>query len=295
MVAVREAPYSARLKPLETLCASFLLDAATPGRGFRNFMSFDRRWLEESGSPDCQGRVLLSLGMALAAHPTGPQAPVYGELFDTSISLDTLDRAPRAMAYTLIAISYRGSHAHETIRCELATRLTSLHQQYSSTAWNWYEPYLAYCNAVLPHAMIVQPEVEFQELGLATLEWLWQHELSTSGHISPTGNARQGKPNDKPTYDQQPVELGELSAACVAAWKRTKNPIWQERQRVAATWFQGNNICGLPMGNPCAGTCRDGIDEFGPSLNCGAESTLSFLLTLQDSREMWDDHIPTAV
>ena len=34
----------------------------SPTRRFRNFMSFDRRWLEEVGSEDCQGQALWALG-----------------------------------------------------------------------------------------------------------------------------------------------------------------------------------------------------------------------------------------
>src|SRR3546814_12347550 len=43
--------------------ASFLQHAWNPERGcFRNFMGYDRRWLEEAGSEDSNGRALWALG-----------------------------------------------------------------------------------------------------------------------------------------------------------------------------------------------------------------------------------------
>ena len=48
---------------LTTRFASFLQHAWNPDRRrFRNFMSFDRRWLEEAGSEDAHGRALWALG-----------------------------------------------------------------------------------------------------------------------------------------------------------------------------------------------------------------------------------------
>ena len=38
---------------------------------FRNFMSFDRRWLEEVGSEDCQGHALWALGLCVSQAGSG--------------------------------------------------------------------------------------------------------------------------------------------------------------------------------------------------------------------------------
>src|SRR3546814_5703598 len=47
--------------------ASFLQHAWNPERGcFRNFMGYDRRWLEEAGSEDSNGRALWALGHSAA-------------------------------------------------------------------------------------------------------------------------------------------------------------------------------------------------------------------------------------
>src|ERR1041385_2997768 len=58
---------SPRITGQAATCAAFLNHAFSRERGrFRNFMSFDRRWLEEIGSEDCQGRSLWALGACVA-------------------------------------------------------------------------------------------------------------------------------------------------------------------------------------------------------------------------------------
>ena len=48
---------------LTTRFAAFIQHAWNPDKGrFRNFMSYDRRWLEEIGSEDSHGRTLWALG-----------------------------------------------------------------------------------------------------------------------------------------------------------------------------------------------------------------------------------------
>src|SRR5262249_21854154 len=51
---------------LRTCYAAFLHHALDPARGrFRNFMGYDRRWLEEVGSDDSHGRALWALGVCV--------------------------------------------------------------------------------------------------------------------------------------------------------------------------------------------------------------------------------------
>lgn len=45
------------------------------------------------------------------------------------------------------------------------------------------------------------------------------------------------------------------------------------------SWFYGDNDKRQPMCDPRDGSCCDGLMEAGPNINCGAESTLSYLMT----------------
>ena len=50
---------------------SFLEYARCPGRGFHNFLSYDRRWLDAEGCGDCQGQAVRALAEVLGSTPTG--------------------------------------------------------------------------------------------------------------------------------------------------------------------------------------------------------------------------------
>ena len=65
---------SARRRPTRRSC-NYAFDRDRSR--FRNFMSFDRRWLEEVGSEDCQGRALWALG-ACVHRSQRPRPPVLG-------------------------------------------------------------------------------------------------------------------------------------------------------------------------------------------------------------------------
>ena len=60
-------PLDSSLGDLASVYLSFLGYAFNDQTGrFRNFMSYDRRWLEESGSEDSHGRAVWGLGVAVA-------------------------------------------------------------------------------------------------------------------------------------------------------------------------------------------------------------------------------------
>ena len=45
------------------------------------------------------------------------------------------------------------------VREELAGRLLTLYTSNNSGEWRWYEQELSYCNAALPHAMILSGQM----------------------------------------------------------------------------------------------------------------------------------------
>jgi hypothetical protein len=44
-------------------------------------------------------------------------------------------------------------------------------------------------------------------------------------------------------------------------------------------WFYGDNDLMVPVIDPTDGSCCDGLTKHGPNINCGAEATISFLMT----------------
>src|ERR1019366_557014 len=92
-----------RVQRLSTTYAAFLnhaFDAKT--MRFHNFLSFDRRWLDERGSEDCHARALWALGVGVGRSPDRSVQIMAGQLFARALPVVTEFTSPRAWAFCLI-------------------------------------------------------------------------------------------------------------------------------------------------------------------------------------------------
>src|SRR5207244_4295129 len=87
-------------------------------------------------------------------------------------------------------------------------------------------------------------------------------------------------------FDQQPIEAYAMISACLEAYRVTLDTYWHQHAQRAFEWFLGWNDLGLELYSPNTGGCCDGllVDRVNP--NQGAESTLSFLLSLTEMKLM---------
>ncbi len=82
---------------------AFLWHAFNPERKqFRNFMAYNRTWLEEIGSEDSHGRTLWALGTVLNQSTDEGLRGMAGRLFDSAISSALTFNSPRAWAFTIL-------------------------------------------------------------------------------------------------------------------------------------------------------------------------------------------------
>ncbi|MFZ0545051.1 MAG: glycosyltransferase family 4 protein [Candidatus Promineifilaceae bacterium] len=263
---------------------------------FRNFMDYQRNWLEEIGSEDSHGRTLLALGTVLGRSNTPALQSIAGWLFEQALPAILKTTSPRAWAFTLIGIHeylrrFDGDSRASQIRDELARRLLNLYQQCRSDDWRWFESSLSYCNAVLPQAMIMCgqwiPNKAMIEAGLESLCWLadLQRADTVGGHFVPIGsNGFYERHGEQARFDQQPVEAQTMASACLEAYRSTGDERWRLEAQRAFEWFLGRNDLNLPLYDPITGGCRDGLHPDRPNENQGAESTLAFLQTLLEMR-----------
>jgi hypothetical protein len=75
-----------------------------------------------------------------------------------------------------------------------------------------------------------------------------------------------------------------MISACLDAQRVDGDPRWTAHAEMAFAWFLGQNQLETPLYDPSTGGCRDGLHIDRPNENQGAESTLSFLLSLVDLR-----------
>lgn len=263
---------------------------------FRNFMDYQRNWLEQSGSDDSHGRTLWALGTVLGRAGAPSLRGISSQLFEQALPAILDTTSPRAWAFSLLGIHeylrrYEGDRLVDHVRGELADRLLGLYQTNRSDEWRWYEDRLAYSNAALPHAMLMcgqwVPNNTMVEAGLESLRWLvdLQRANSPKNHFVPVGSngfyPRDGK---RARFDQQPLEAQAMASACLEAYRCTGEEFWMEEARCAFEWFLGRNDLNMPLYDPTTGGCRDGLHPDRPNENQGAESTLAFLQTLLELR-----------
>jgi glycosyltransferase involved in cell wall biosynthesis len=263
---------------------------------FRNFMDYQRNWLEEKGSDDSHGRTLWALGALLGRSNIPALHSMAGRLFEQALPVITHTTSPRAWAFALIGIHdylrrFDGDRRASQVREELAGRLMGLYQNHRTDEWRWYEESLTYCNAALPHALLMCgqriPNNDMAEAGLESLSWLadLQRADMSGGHFVPIGsNGFYKHGGERARFDQQPIEAQAMVSACLEAHRITGDKSWHKEARRAFEWFLGRNDLNLSIYDPTTGGCRDGLHADRPNENQGAESSLAFLQAVLELR-----------
>lgn len=294
---VSNALGSARLAAWPTIqplrFAAFLQHGWNPDRArFRNFMGFDRRWLEEYGSEDSHGRTLWALGMTAAESPDTELAQWAANLFSWAFDTVASFSSPRAWAFALLGLhGYSARRPFDRkarhIGLVLAKRLQGLLLACRRDDWVWFESRLTYDNARLCEALIRTGRdaglPDLVEAGLTTLRWLIARQTAPAGHFRPVGSEGFLLCENQPRhFDQQPLEACATVAACLAASAGDSDPFWHQEAARAFAWFGGANDLGIALVDPATGSCRDGLHRDRANENRGAESLLSYLMALTD-------------
>ena len=282
----------ASLNELSTGYLSFLDDAFNHQTGrFRNFMSYDRKWLESIGSEDSHGRAIWALGIMAGRGLNYGQVAVAKQLFnDTLPALETFADS-RAIAFPILGMQaylHRNGDDHRVreLMQILGGRLQARFMEYASENWQWHEETLTYDNARLPQALMAcgraTDDSDMVSRGLDILAWLRDIQLdSDAGWFAPVGN--QGwfhRFGGKAQYDQQPLEAAAMISACFEAYECTQSEEWIQLASTCFNWYLGKNAQQTKLYDHASGGCRDGLQVDGVNENQGAESTLSYILSL---------------
>ena len=86
-------------------------------------------------------------------------------------------------------------------------------------------------------------------------------------------------------FDQQPVEAWASISACLAAYRASGGEEWSLAAGRAFDWFLGKNDLQTALVDPVTGSCSDGLHPDRANENKGAESVLSYLLSLVELRQ----------
>jgi glycosyltransferase involved in cell wall biosynthesis len=277
--------------------AAFVQHAWNPDiRRFRNFMSFDRRWLEDKGSEDSHGRTLWALGECSHGDSNLSRRRWAEALFAEASPAVRDFRSPRAWAFTLLgldaylAAAPKDSRAND-MRKLLADRLMFILSVVETDEWPWFEEGLAYDNARLPQALIVtgisMGIPEYIDAGVKSLRWLMRLQTAPAGFFRPVGSDTFGEKRQQPqAFDQQPLEATATISACAAAWRAEGDVLWRAHIMRVFGWFLGDNDLGLALVDAETGGCRDGLHPDRANENRGGESVVCYLLSLAEIRRL---------
>ena len=270
---------------------TFLAYAYNESAGvFRNFMGYDRRWVENAGSPDSQGRAIWALGVAVSTAPDDDTRDLAGELMYKALPGVSGLRDLRSKVFTAIGLEeylkvYPGHIPASELRDRYAVDLLTAFANNAADDWPWCEDIVIYDNAKLCHGLLVcgrsMGRDDMIEQGLKSLRWLLDVQRAPGGHLSIIGN--EGwlpRGGHKADYDQQPLEAYALVHACLTAAGVSGEKAWADEAWRCFKWFTGDNDRGVPLYASETGGCMDGLRPNGVNRNQGAESTLAYLLSV---------------
>ena len=272
---------------------SFLHHSFHHGAGrFRNFMSFERTWLEEQGSEDSHGRAIWALGSLVSSDKPKGWRSLAMRLMGLALPAVQHFTSPRAWAFTLLGLgpyleAFSGDRLAKRTQKLLAYRLYDLYESQSSADWQWFEPVVTYDNARLSQALLLAGhalgEEEMQDTAIESLQWLCRHQTGPNGIFVPIGNLGfWTRGSSRAWFDQQPVEACATIAAARSAFQVTGDANWLNEAERAFAWFLGRNSLKQALYDPETGGCHDGLQADRLNENKGAESALAFALALQD-------------
>ena len=278
--------YDERVAPMQRYLTFVVYAWNDPAGAFRNFMSYDRRWLEDEGSQDSQGRAIWGLGLTAKLGPTQVMRELARDLLNKA--LPSIERFTfiRSWAFAMLGLDamLHAEPSHDYALELLTQGAEKLYDQWTSRRaalgeafadWPWWEDEVTYDNAKLSHALMLAGyrlgRPEMIEAALESLDWLVRVQTSPDGRLSIIGNdgwfTRAGH---RAQFDQQPLEAYAMVHACLAAAALTNDAKWANRAWMSFQWFRGENDLGVSMYHPETGGCQDGLTPTGVNKNQGA-------------------------
>lgn len=255
---------------------------------FRNFLSFNRNFLDEVGSEDSFGRTIWVLGYLMHHAPNDAYYQTARLLFfNASPNFEKLDSI-RGIANNIIGIRYylKTNPSDEEMKLRLI-RMTNVlvthFETNKSDNWSWFESLLAYDNGILPlallHASQVVDDKKIRDLALETMNFLTSHTLK-DGYLSVIGNRQWFvKDKERSIYAQQPIDAMAMVLMYHQAFVVTGEKSYLEKLFTCFMWFLGENDLRMSLYDFETKGCCDGFEDYGVNRNQGAESSLAYLIS----------------
>ncbi|UZJ64119.1 hypothetical protein OKW96_17210 [Sphingobacterium sp. KU25419] len=255
---------------------------------FHNFMNFQNEFLEETGSEDSFGRAIWALGYLFNTAPYNDFYQLGSLIFFKAVPHFENLKSIRAIAYTMMGIAeYLKQQPNDERITELLRKLAfKLVHEYEASAdeeWKWFEPVLAYDNAIIPLAILMSNKFlnddKLKEIGFTSFYFL-ENIIMQNGFLSIIGNQKWAKQNQNMSkFGQQPIDVTATVLLFREVFEITKNNEYFEKMIRSFEWFLGENDLKLPLYDHHTKGCCDGLETYGINRNQGAESTLCYFIS----------------
>jgi glycosyltransferase involved in cell wall biosynthesis len=255
---------------------------------FRNFLSFNRMYLDEVGSEDSFGRTVWALGYMINYAPNNSYREFAEELFYRSIPHFKALKHLRGIANSIIGLCHylRIHPSNEGLVNELIALTAPLIQSYKDhrdTDWHWFEEKMTYDNAILPlallHACEITGDENMKAIALESLTFLDKATLGND-YLSPVGNdGWYYRGAEMAIFDQQAIETMAMVLMYLQAYKVTHKSVYIRKMFMCYMWFLGENTLRVPLYDHETKGCCDGLQPTDINRNQGAESTLAYLIS----------------
>jgi glycosyltransferase involved in cell wall biosynthesis len=289
-LGLRETTGNEEYNRMLALSLAFLRHAWDSERqGMHNFLSYDRRWLDEPHGGDHLGRAAWALGEVVGAQPPAALLEPSRLLLLEMLPALAQQRSPRTIAFTLLGLAHAGpehlgEEATAVVR-DLAGRLCDQQRANATHDWCWAEDLLAYDNARLPQALIAAGswlgDEDLLAEGMRSLDWYSSETGIDTPFTRHVGhhNRRRGVAHPG-SGDEQPLNAAALTEAQIEAYRATSSEEAARRAVRAFEWFLGRNRLDTAVYDFATGGCHDGLGESAVNVNEGAEATLAYLQAL---------------
>lgn len=288
----KELPESLELM---TTYLSFIHYMQNEDGSFRNFLSFNRNYMDEVGSDDSFGRTIWALGYLIANSTKDSYYQTGKLIFFKAIPYFKKIKSIRGVALTIIGLCYYlKSHPTDNLikqnLLDFTDIVVSYYEQNHSENWKWFEALLTYDNAILPlsllHATQILKDKKVKEIAFTTMNFLTQLTLK-DGYLSIIGNENwYRKDEERSVFAQQPLDAQAMVLMFQQAYKITKDREYLKKLFTSFMWFLGENDMRMSLYDYETEGCCDGFEKDGVNRNQGAESTLAYLvahLTVQQA------------
>ena len=237
---------------------SFLEHARCPVRGFHNFLSYQRDWLDAEGTGDCQGQAVVALAEVLGSTLPDGYRLVARELIEAVLPALADLRSLRAQAYVILAWGHlwgqgiKDIEPIESVAWSAARRLVECYNRSMRPDWPWFESRMTYANAVLPHALFV-----------AARHWPGER-LSRRGRILvclSRQRRRRPRASSGPSETTTGIRVEKTRRSTISSpWRQPRWPTphsqaldllgdekYRSTFRRAHAWFHGENSLRQPL------------------------------------------------